>query len=248
MADVNFFATRDQYLFICYNDIIKFTYPVMLHELIHDYYDELNLYLRLDEIKDYDIYNLERLCVERMDKNPLKYIKREDCPDEICDVLLEAFEDELVEMYTQSKLTVFGANLYILLNQPFIKEVYIYSERPREQIPYDFKVYFGEYLSKIKFVGGDFIEMVKSLPHRPTSYFINDTDYIQKLIDNDLISYTEILVAEIGYNFEVTKEGELQIRGGYEYLMEKEIFKLCLIPIINLEQKHFTQLKSKEDL
>ena len=26
MADVNFFATRDQYLFICYNDIIKFTF------------------------------------------------------------------------------------------------------------------------------------------------------------------------------------------------------------------------------
>ena len=50
MADVNFFATRDQYLFICYNDIIKFTYPVMLHELIHDYYDELNQYLEYIKI------------------------------------------------------------------------------------------------------------------------------------------------------------------------------------------------------
>ena len=248
MSDANFFSTRDQYLFICYNDIIKFTYPVMLYEIIHDYYDDLNSYLRLDEIKDYDIYNLERLCIERLDKNPLKYIKRPDCPDETCDILLDAFEDELIEMYTQSKLTIFGANLYILLHQPFIKEVYIYSEKPREQIPYDFNVYFKEYSDKVKFVAGDFIKVVKSLPHTPTSYLINDTDYIQKLIDNDLISYTEILIAETAYNFELSEDGDLEIKGGYEHLMEDKIFKMCLVPITNLESKHYSHLKSKEDL
>lgn len=248
MDDVNFFSTRDQYIFMCYTDIIKFTYPVMLYELIKDYYDDLNPYLRLDEIKDYDIYNLERLCIERLDKNPLKYIKRPECSDELCDVLLEAFEDELIEMYTQSKLSLFGANLFILLNQPFIKEVYIYSEKPREQIPYDTMVYFTEFKDKIKFVTGEFTTAVKSLPHRPTSYIINDTDYIQKLIDNDLISYTEILIPEMGYSFEITEDENLQIKGGYENLMEEKIFKMCLVPIINLENKHFTQLKSKGDL
>ena len=77
--DSNYFVMRDQYIFICYKDIIKMTYPVMLKELIDNYYDDLSPYLDLDKIKDFDIYNLERLCVERITKNPLTYIKKPEC-------------------------------------------------------------------------------------------------------------------------------------------------------------------------
>ena len=129
MLDPNFFATRDQYIFICYNDIIKLTYPVMLKELIDNYYDDLIEYFDLDKIKDYDIYNLDRLCVERLDVNPLKYLKKENCSDETCETLLRAFEEEMIDMYTKSNLTLFGAKLINVLLQPFVKEVYIYAER-----------------------------------------------------------------------------------------------------------------------
>ena len=77
IKDKNFFSTRDQYVFICYKDIIKHCYPVMLKKLIDEYYDDLSNFLYLDLIKDYDIYNLERLCIERTDKNPIKYLKKE---------------------------------------------------------------------------------------------------------------------------------------------------------------------------
>lgn len=246
MGDTNFFATRDQYVLICYTDIIKMTYPVMLKKLVDDYYDDLIQYFELDKIKDYDIYNLERLCVERTYKNPLRYLKRDECSEETCDVLLNAFEEEMIEMYTKSKFSEFGGKLYNVLLQPFIKEVYIYTEKPTEQILYDCKVHFNEFDDKIKYIGGDFIEMVKSLPHKPTSYILNDVNYIQDLIDNDLIEYTEIMIGELGYNFELDENYELQVKNKYDTLMEEKVFKFGIIPVVKLEQKHFTCLKHED--
>ena len=246
MLDPNFFATRDQYIFICYNDIIKLTYPVMLKELIDNYYDDLIEYFDLDKIKDYDIYNLDRLCVERLDVNPLKYLKKENCSDETCETLLRAFEEEMIDMYTKSNLTLFGAKLINVLLQPFVKEVYIYAERPLEQIISDCKVRFSEFESKIKYVGGDFIEMVNSLPHKPTAYIINNVDYIQRLIDNNLIEYTEVLIGELGYNFELNKNYDLQVKNQYDELQEEKIFKFGIMPVLKLEKKHFSCLDESE--
>lgn len=240
--DSNYFVMRDQYIFICYKDIIKMVYPVMLKELINNYYEDLSPYLELDKIKDYDIYNLERLCVERITKNPLTYIKKPDCPEETCDLLLDAFEDEFIDMYTKSRLSDFGAKLYNVCLQQCVKGIYIYVDRPIDQIPYDCKVYFEAYESKVKYVSGDFIEVIKQLPHRPTVYMLNDVDYIQDLIDAKLIEYTEIMVAELGYNYEIDDDYMLRIKGGYEDLMEKEIFKLAMFPVVSLEKKHFTNL------
>ena len=243
MGDSNFFAMRDQYVFICYTDIIKLTYPVMLKNLLEEYYDDLIPYFELDKIKDYDIYNLERLCVERTYKNPLRYLKREECSEETCEILLKAFEDEMIEMYTKSQFTEFGAKLYNLLLQPSVKEVYIYVERPIEQVIYDCKVHFHEYESKIKYVAGDFIEMVKAVPHKPTSYILNDVTYIQDLIDNNFIQYTEVMIGELGYNFELDNNYELQIKGRLDNLMDENIFKFGIIPVVKLTKKHFTCLK-----
>lgn len=243
MGDANFFATRDQYLFICYTDIIKLTYPVMIKELIDEYYDVLIDYFELDKIKDYDIYNLERLCVERTYKNPLMYLKRKECSEEDCEVLLNAFETEMIKMYSKSKFTEFGAKLYNILLQPYIKEVYIYFDKPIYQMRTDCEVYFNEYKGKIKYVSGEFIDCVKSLNRKPTSYILNDVNYIQDLIDNDLIEYTEIIIGELGYNFELNDQFELQVKNKLDTLMYEKIFKFGILPIIKLEEKHFTCLE-----
>ena len=47
MGDANYFGTRDHYMFITYKDMIKLTYPVLLHDLIKDYYDDLKDFLEL---------------------------------------------------------------------------------------------------------------------------------------------------------------------------------------------------------
>ena len=201
IIDKNFFSTRDQYVFICYKDIIKHCYPVMLKKLIDEYYDDLSNFLYLDFIKDYDIYNLERLCIERTDKNPIKYLKKELCTDETADNLLKTFEDEMYDMYTQSKFTNFCAKIFNLIMQPQIKEIYIYVERPIQQILYDCKIQFEQFGNKIKYVCGDFIEVINKLPNKPTSYILNDVD-MKNIGDEDYVidKYTDDLQANIIMN------------------------------------------------
>lgn len=243
--DKNFFSTRDQYIFICYKDVIKHCYPIMLNKIIHEYYDELNELLYLDVIKDYDIYNLERLCIERTDVNPFRYLKRDICTNETADLLLETFEDEMFDMYTQSKFTNFGSRIFNLVTQPQIKELYIYVERPITQIMYDCKTYFEQFGNKIKYVCGDFIDVIKKLPNKPTSYILNDADYIKDLIDNNFIEFTEIIIAELGYNFEISEDKSIVLKNGYEDLMEEHIFKIGYFPTLMLEDKHFSCLHPK---
>jgi hypothetical protein len=217
----------------------------MLNKIIHEYYDELNELLYLDVIKDYDIYNLERLCIERTDVNPFRYLKRDICTNETADLLLETFEDEMFDMYTQSKFTNFGSRIFNLVTQPQIKELYIYVERPITQIMYDCKTYFEQFGNKIKYVCGDFIDVIKKLPNKPTSYILNDADYIKDLIDNNFIEFTEIIIAELGYNFEVSEDKSIVLKNGYEDLMEEHIFKIGYFPTLMLEDKHFSCLHPK---
>jgi hypothetical protein len=247
MEDINYFGMRDHVMFLCYKDIIKLTYPVLYYELINDYYDDLKDYLELDKIKNFDIYNLERLSVERLDINPLKYIKKPNCSDELCDTLLSAFNDELIEMYTKSRFSDFGAKLYTVFPQNRVTDVYVYSEEPNYQILIDFDVHFSDYAKKIKFITGDFIEAVKSLEKKPTFYALNDISYVHRLRENDLVAYTEIVVAELGCNYELDKDFGMRLKGGIdEKIMKDEIFKLGVTPIVELKKEHFTNLDMNE--
>ena len=246
MGDANYFGTRDHYMFITYKDMIKLTYPVLLHDLIKDYYDDLKDFLELDKIKNFDIYNLERISVERLDINPLKYIKKPNCSDETCDLLLKTFNEEMINMYTHSRFSEFGSKLNTILPQERIKEIYIYVEEPAEQVIIDCNVYFKEYSHKIKYLTGDFINAVTCVPNKPTCFVLNDISYVHKLIEYDLISYTEILIGELGCNYELDDEFGLKLKGIDEKLMKEKVFKIGITPVINLKNEHFTQLDRSE--
>ena len=246
MGDINYFGTRDHYMFICFKDMIKLTYPVLLYQLVREYYDDLKDYLELDKIKDFDIYSLERICAERLDINPLKYIKKPMIPDETCDLLLKAFNEEMIDIYTQSRLSEFGAKLYTILPQERIKEFYVYIEEPAHQAIIDFNVYFGDYIHKVKFLTGDFIRAVQCVPHRPTSYVLNDISYVHQLIEHKYIQYTEILLGELGCNYELDDTFGLKLKGLDDKSMKDNIFKLRVTPVVTLKPEHFKQIDMDE--
>ena len=246
MESVNYFGMRDHYMFICYKDMIKFTYPVLLYRLVREYYNDLKDYLDLDLIKDYDIYNLERICVERLDINPLKYLKKPNCPDKLCDDLLLTFNEEMIDPYTQSRLSDFGAKMYNIFAQDRIKEFYIYVEEPNEQVIIDCKVHFPEFQHKIKYLTGNFLDAVKIVPHRPTCYVLNDIKYVHEFIDSGIIAYSEIILGEIGCNYELDENYMPKLKGIDENTMKEKIFKLCVTPVAELHAKHFSQLDIDE--
>lgn len=246
MGDVNYFGTRDHYLLITYKDMIKLTYPVLLYDLVREYYDELKDLLELDKIKDFDIYNLERISVERLDINPLKYIKKPECSDETCDLLLKAFNEEMTHMYTHSRFSEFGSKLNTILPQERIKEIYIYVEEPAEQVIIDCNVYFKEFEHKIKYLTGDFINAVMCVPNRPTCYVLNDINYVHQLIEHKLIGYTEILIGELGCNYELDEDLGLKLKGLDENIIKDNVFKIGVTPVVTLKNEHFTQFDRSE--
>lgn len=248
MADVNYFSTRDQIIFLSYQDIIKQNYAYMIYLIIEHYYDDLIDILRLDELKDYDIPNLQRLCIERIYKNPLKYIARSQEYFKVCDELLELFEKEMYHIYTDAPLTDFGKKMYTILLQKNVKKVYIHTDKLNHQIAYDTQNLFGEFMDKIELLYGDFGECIAMMETRPTCYIVNDVEYIKTLIDNNWIEYTDIILAELGYNFELDKDSKLVVKYGIENLMEEKIFKFATLSPINLEEKHFTSLNKEEIL
>lgn len=247
MGDVNYFGTRDHYMFITYKDMIKLTYPVLLMDLVKNYYDDLKDYLDLDSIKDYDIFNMERLCVERLNINPLTYIKKPECDEKTCDLLLQAFNEESIDIYTKSRLSEFGSKLSMIFPQERIRDFYIYVEEPNHQVIIDCETYFGDFKNKIKFLTGDFIEAVKAVPVKPTCYVLNDINYVHRLIETGFIKYTEVILGELGCNYELDKDYQMKLKGLDDKVLKDNIFKIVVTPIVNLDKRHFSMLDIPED-
>lgn len=247
MGDVNYFGMRDHYMFITYKDMIKLTYPILINELIKDYYDDLKDVLDLDSIKDYDIFNLERLCIERLNINPLTYIKKPECDEATCDLLLKAFNEESIDIYTKSRLSEFGSKLYTIFPQERIKGFYIYSEEPNNQVIIDCSTYFSDFKHKIHYVTGDFVDIVSTLPHKPTCFVLNDIDYVHKLIDNNLIQYTEIILGELGCNYELDDEYQMKLKGLNDKIIKDNIFKIVVTPLVKLDKRHFSKVDIPEE-
>ena len=173
----------------------------------------------------------------------MRYLAKSEEYFEVCDQLLETFENEMVEIYTDTELTSFGAKLYTMAFQPFVKKIYIYTERPIYPIVYDCSLLFKSFEDKIEYVSGDIVEIIENLKNKPTCFVLNDMDIAKQVIDSEHVEYTEILIAEQGFNFEVTPDFDLAIKHNPEPLMKERIFKIGTLPIINLEKKHITCLK-----
>jgi len=245
--DANYFSLRDQYIFITYQDLVKQIYVTLIETLIKDYRDELRDVLILDDLVNHNHDNIQRLCIERLYKNPLRYIATSEDKFEECDRLLEIFEKELYSIYTDTPFTSFGSKLFNLIGQKIVKKIYIHTDRQIYQPVYDMETYFSSFTSdKIEYVYGDFKECVESLDIKPTTYILNDVDYAKILLDNDMIEYTEIIIGELGYNFEMKNNG-LVLKHNLVEISHDRLFKLGMLPIMKLEDKHYSALFSESE-
>lgn len=245
--DANYFSLRDQYIFITYQDLIKQIYVTLIETLIKDYRDDLRDILILDDLVNHNHDNIQRLCIERLYKNPLRYIATSEDKFDECDRLLEIFEKELYSIYTDTPFTSFGSKIFNLIGQKIVKKIYIHTDRQIYQPVYDMETYFSSFTSdKIEYVYGDFKECVESLDTKPTTYILNDVDYAKILLDNDMIEYTEIIIGELGYNFEM-KNNRLVLKHNLVEVSHDRLFKLGMLPIMKLEDKHYSALFSESE-
>ena len=230
----NPFTMRDEIILIEHDDVIKCPSLGILELIKEKYTDDLKGLIDLSKIQRMDFKNLQRLCVERPTKNILDYLKLTDF--NTGDIYDELYKSDK-SIYMGLPLMTMGSSLYVLSPQKFVKGIYIFSEEYDEKIEYNIYENFRD-LSNVYYVAGDLKEIIQSIP-KPTMYILSDIEHVQTIIDENKIEFTEILVAQYGYNYEV-KNSILQIKGDYDKLMPELYFKIASFSPLKMDKSFYT--------
>lgn len=230
----NPFTMREEIILIEYKDVIKCPSAGILELIKRQYKDDLKKLIDIRKLESMDFKNIQRFCIERPCKNILDYIKTNEFnTGTIYDALYEAFDT----IYMELPLMAMGDAVYVLSPQKFTKKIYIFSEEYDDKINYDIKErYFS--LDNVYYVAGKLPDILHEI-EKPTSYIFSNINNVQTVIDLGKQEYTEIMVAQYGYNYEVN-DGILQIKGGFEELMPEKKFKIASFTPLNMDKSYYT--------
>lgn len=230
----NPFTMREEIILIEYKDVIKCPSAGILNLIKKDYMNDLKGLINTKKLNLMDFKNLQRMAIERPCKNILDYIKVSDFnTNEIYNALYNAYDT----IYMDLPLMVMGQSLYFISQQKFTKKIYIYSEEYDKKIEFDIKENYCE-MKNIYYVAGKLEDIINNI-EPVTSYIFADVDNVKTIMDLDKIEYTEIMVAEYGYNYEI-KNSTLVIKGGYEDMTYDKKFKIACFTPLKMDNSYFT--------
>lgn len=202
---MNQFASQKEVLFITYEDVIKTTKLYILKKLLEEEYKSCYKdFIDYSKIEGKNDNDLMGVITASTDINILKYLSISEFDYDVTYTDLLLTYPECIE---KSKLLTFGESIHVLMKQSFLNHIYIYSKFYNENIEKDITNNYGT--TMISYVTGDFKEAVSSVPseNRITSFILNDINYVQTLLDLDKVAYTNLLVANYGYNYKLNKDG-----------------------------------------
>lgn len=234
---MNEFTKKPEIIFIVYDEVIKSPYPFILNLIkkeLRPYYED---YLDLSILDKMDSDNIMRFCIQRHEKNIFRMLaKKEFDYDEALKDIVNKFDD----LYINCDLLSIGKSIEFIKYQKFTEKIYIYTPEYDKRIHFDIQSTFQD-MNKINYVTGPFYDVISSLDG-VTSYILNDILDLSTLLALDKTKYTNILVANYGYNYSLTDDNKLVLRMNPEPLMDKYIFKFGLFLPNSLTENHFSDL------
>lgn len=249
----NEFTGRNEVLFISYEDIIRCRKVPMLDNARKQFKDAFD-HVDMTIIEDMDNKNLLRFAVTSEHNNPVREFFDEELldddliPNEDGSILLS---DELRKMFEQSDDLIDRSPsgrmigvLEILFRQPFLEHVFIHSNEYDLREQADIASLFSKYSDSVSYVHGNFEDVIKSLDRTPTFYMFNDVQLLPRLLmmDKSFYEYTEINVADIGYNYvydELNEVVTLQVELD-EYDFKELIIKFGMFNPFIMDDTYFT--------
>ncbi|WP_304576699.1 hypothetical protein [Romboutsia ilealis] len=217
---INEFATRDEIIFIEYDDIIKSTNTALLKLLKNDYKDDIKDFIHFEKVEQLEDNKIDLFSTARIEKNILKALSKINFD---YDYVFKTLVDSKIDLYAQMQPLMFADAIHALLPQKFTKEIYIYSEEYDSRIECDIAILFKG-SSKINYITGDFSAVIDSIPNI-TLYVLSDIDKLGKIIQLNRQEYCEFMIAEYGYNY-YEDNGIVRLKGNYEEIQEDKIFKI----------------------
>ena len=224
---MNPFASQKETMFIMYDDIIKTSKFLILKKLLTDEYrnnykDYIN-YSKIDNLTDEQLYGT---VFAATDKNILKYLATKSFDYDATYIDLYLDDSSII---SKSKLLSFGSSISILLKQSFLDKIYIYSNHYDENIYRDIYDNFGS--TNIIYVYGEFNDVIDNLSKttKITTYVLNDIDLVNNLIENNKITYTNVLVTNTGWNYKLNDRSIPVLKlDNSDKLTRENIFKLAV--------------------
>ena len=206
----------------------------ILNLIKKDYMDELKDLINVSKLKLMDFNNIQRYSIERPTRNILDYIKVNQFNTEtIYNALYNAYDT----IYMDLPLMSIGDSVYFISKQKFTEKIYIFSEKYDKKIEFDIKENYCE-LDNVFYVAGDFKSIINNI-EKPTSYILSDIDKVQTIIDENMIEFVEIMVAQYGYNYCID-DSILKIRGEYDKMMYDKNFKIASFTPLKMDNSYYT--------
>lgn len=229
----NPFTLRDEYILIEYKDVIKCPSAGMLQLIKDEYIEDMKDLIDTRKLQRMDFKNIQRYCIERPFKNILDYIKIIDFNT---DDIYNALYNNCNDLYEKLPLMIMGEAVFMLISQKFTKKIYIFSEEYDKKIEDDIIEKFGEH-KNIFYVAGSFADILNNI-EQPTSYMLSDVDKVKTILKLNKQEYSEIMIAQYGYNYEIN-DGIIQIRGNYDELMPEKHFKIASFTPLNMDSNYY---------
>lgn len=200
-------ALKNEYIFISLDDVLYTHIPNILKLLRDDRYrKEMSSYIDYSKFDNLSDEELNFFCLKRMHKNILNEvaISNFDTWLTLADIMYrnnEYIKNNICMLHMASVMDT-------LAQQQFTKKIYMYSESAD-----DVKIVselFGKY-SNCYFISGDFKSAIKTIKENITLYIIDDADRVYDLVSLDKVHYTDILIANYGYNYIYDEEQKIPI-------------------------------------
>ena len=215
-------ATQKEVVFITYEDVIKDCRPEILRYIMKNKKDEFKDYLKVDILENLTDDQYIGLCLSSTSMNILEYLSKKDFN---FDKTLEGIMQKDPLLYEKCKLLSIGESIHILLKQSFTQKIYIYTPQYDERIHHDIKKEYPD--NKVEYISGPIEGVLNAIEERITTYILNDIELLKMMVDLKKVSYTNVLLANLGYNYALDEDDNLVLRyENLDIIADDNVFKV----------------------
>ena len=226
-------ALTPEYIFITYDGVVKNYRPALIKYVLENYKRQYESFINIPFLEKLDMQELLGLCIQSSSQNIFEYLATREFD---YDATLDAAYNRYTHLFDDSPLLIVGESIRVLTMQSFTKKIYIYSDTFDERIFKDINTEFVD-MSKIEYISGPFYDVMSDIPEHITSFMLNDIDYVDMLISLGRVEYTNILLANYGFNYkmgEIDGKPSLELKiPDIEQVAKREKFKFVMFSVSN---------------
>jgi len=224
------FVKRPEIIFICYDEIIKNPYPFIIHQMRTTYRKIYEDFINFSLIDKFNMKDLLKFCIERRTINVIEHLsKKEFDYNKTLNDIFYKFDD----MFVMSEPLIISSSIHVMLKQRFTEKIYIHTEKYDKRVHMDIQNEFKD-MDKIKYITGNLFNVIKSLSGI-TTYILRNILDVGIIIELNKSEYTNIIVANYGYNFTLDEKDLLVPRFNVEDLLIEKIFKFATFSPYNFK-------------